>query len=450
MLRMAGSALLVLALLGSAAAATTLEEALAKVYETSPRLAAARARLRAVDEEVPQALGTGRPRLTVSSGATASRVATNRNSANLSTFRQVLALEQQLYSGGLTPALVSRAENAVRAERARLAAVEQDVLLETVAVYGAVLRDRAVLELARNNEKSLERQLAATRDRFRFGEVTRTDVAQAESRLARAIAGRLAAEGELAVAASDYLRLVGEPPGALVPVALPEPLPASLEEALQAVETHPIVRAARHTLDGARDETDAALAALKPRLVLQGEAAYTNDPDTTYSWQSELSLGATLKLPLYQGGGEYARVRQSRQTVVQRRYDLDDARRAVARDIAAAWQGLVTARARLGSIATQIRAAELALDGVRTEALTGARTVLDILDAEQELFAARVDRTRAQREEVLAAHALLAATGTLGVERLRVPATPYDVEAHYRSVRGRWFGTGEADGARRP
>jgi outer membrane protein len=155
-------------------------------------------------------------------------------------------------------------------------------------------------------------------------------------------------------------------------------------------------------------------------------------------------------VPLYQGGGEHARVRQSRQTVVQRRYDLDDARRAIGRDIAAAWQGLLTVRARLASIATQIRAAELALEGVRAEALTGARTVLDILDAEQELFAARVDRTRAQREEVLAAHALLAATGTLSVERLRVPTTPYDVEAHYRSVRGKWIGTGEADGARRP
>ncbi len=430
--------------------AATLEETLAKVYETSPRLAAARARLRAVDEEVPLALGTARPRIAASSSAIASRRDTNRGRADLSTFRQVLAVEQQLYGGGETTALVSRAENAVRAERARLAAVEQDVLLETVAVYSAVLRDRAVLELARANEASLKKQLEAARDRFRFGEVTRTDVAQAESRLARAIAERLRAEGELAVSGADFLRLVGEPPGELEPVGLPRPLPASLEEGLEAVETHPIVRAARYALDGARDDTDLAFSALKPRLWLHGEASYATDPDTTYSRQGELALGATLKVPLYQGGGEYARVRQSRQTALQRRYDLDDARRSVARDVAAAWQGLLTARARLASIATQIRAAELALDGVRAEALTGARTVLDILDAEQELFTARVERTRAQHEELLAAHALLAATGTLGPERLRVPVAAHDPETHYRAVRGKWFGTGDADDRRRP
>lgn len=450
MLRALAPALVLLTLCSAPGSAATLLETLAKVYETNPRLAAARARLRAVDEEVPQALGTARPRLVASSSAIASRRDTNRGSADLATFRQVLAVEQQLYSGGETTALVSRAENAVRAERARLAAVEQDVLLETVAVYSAVLRDRAVLELARANEASLKKQLEAARDRFRFGEVTRTDVAQAESRLARAIAERLRAEGELAISGADFLRLVGEPPGELEPVGLPQPLPASLEEGLEAVETHPIVRAARYALDGARDDTDVALSALKPRLWLHGEASYATDPDTTYSRQGELALGATLKVPLYQGGGEYARVRQSRQTVLQRRYDLDDARRSIARDVAAAWQGLRTARARLASIATQIRAAELALDGVRTEALTGARTVLDILDAEQELFTARVERTRAQREELLAAHALLAATGTLGPERLRVPVAVHDPEAHYRVVRGKWFGTGDADDRRRP
>ena len=198
MLRALAPGLFLLAtLLASPGGAMTLPEALAKVYETSPRLAAARARLRAVDEEVPQALGGARPRLVASSSAIASRRDTDRGKADLSTFRQVLALEQQLYSGGETGALVSRAENAVRAERARLAAVEQDLFLETVAVYTAVLRDRAVVELARSNERSLEAQLRATRDRFRLGAVTRTDVAQAETRLARAVADRLRAEGEL-------------------------------------------------------------------------------------------------------------------------------------------------------------------------------------------------------------------------------------------------------------
>ncbi len=444
------SGLLLWALAVGPISAATLPEVLARVYETNPRLQAARARLRAVDEEVPQALGGARPRLTAATSAIASRRSTDRRSADLATFRQVLAIEQQLYSGGETTALIARAEHAVRAERARLAAVEQDVLLETVAVYGAVLRDRAILDLARAVEASLRRQLDATRDRFRFGEVTRTDVAQAETRLARAIAERLRAEGELATAEAEFVRLVGEPPGRLEPLRPPGPLPTSLEEALEAVDTHPLVRAAHFALDGAREDTEAALAALKPRLWLHGEASYTTDPDLRYERESQLAVGATLTVPLYQGGGEYARIRRSRQTVAQRRYDLDDVRRAVARDVAAAWQGWRTARARLTSIATQIRAAELALDGVRTEALTGARRVVDILDAEQELFAARIDQLRAQREELLAAHALLAATGTLTLERLEVPATPYDPEAHYRAVRGKWFGTGASEGERRP
>ncbi|MCX7628707.1 MAG: TolC family outer membrane protein [Geminicoccaceae bacterium] len=435
----------------SPARAASLPEILAKVYETNPRIAAARARLAAADERVAQALGSGRPRLLAYSSAAASRLAGDRGPREILGFRQVLALEQKLYAGGETRALVSAAENAVLAERARLAAVEQDVLLETVATCAAVLRDRALFALARDNERSLERQLAATRDRYRFGEVTRTDVAQAETRLSRAIADRLAAEGALAATGADFLRLVGEPPPErLEPVGLPAALPSSLEEALEAVEVHPVVRAARFALAGAEDEIGVALAALLPKLTLRGETAFGRDPELLERRTNEIAVVATLTVPLYQGGGEHARVRETRKLALQRRYDLEDARRAVARDIAAAWHQLATARARAPAIASQIRAAELALEGVRTEALAGARSVIDVLDAEQELFAARVDEKKAVYEELVAAHALLAATGLLTVERLALPTTTYDPQAHYRKVRGKWFGLGTEETGGRP
>lgn len=441
MLRALACALLGLLLPLASGHATSLPEVLARVYATNPRLAAARARYEAAVERVAQALGSGRPRIFALSSAAISRLERAGATRGVLGFRQVLALEQQLYSGGETQALVNSKENAVLAERARLAAVEQDVLLETVVTYAAVLRDRALLAIARDTERSLDRQLAATRDRFRFGEVTRTDVALAETRFARAIADRLAAEGAVAASSADFRRLTGEPPGErLAPIGLPEPLPRSLDEALEAVDVHPIVRAAQFVLASAEDEIAVARSALLPKLALRGETALGRDPARLEARRNELALIATLSVPIYQGGAEYARLRESRRLAQQRRYELEDARRSVARDIAAAWHNLMTARARAAALASRVRAAELALEGVRTEALTGARSVVDVLDAEQELFAARLEQQRAAHEELVAAHALLAATGILSTAQLKVPVAAYDPQARYDALRGKWFG----------
>jgi TolC family type I secretion outer membrane protein len=429
--------------LAGLAPAATLDEVLVQVYLDSPSLAAARARLRGVDENVPQALAGWRPRLSAGSAAAFAQTSTEEGEQTLGTLRQAVTIVQPLYAGGATRAQTARAENEVRAERARLLGAEQRVLLEAVDAFTGVARDRAVLELARRNERRLGEQLSGTRDRYRFGELTKTDVAQAETRVARAAADRVRAEGELAVSSARYRRVIGAEP---VELSLPEPLedrPVALAEAPALAEAVPEVEAARFALAGARDQIDVAKAQLKPRLSLDGEAAYEREPSTLIEYQRGLKLGATLSVPLYQGGGEHARVRQARQGVAEQRHALDDALRAAEEELAAALAALRAVSAQIAALRSQVDSAAFALDGVRQEALVGARTVLDVLDAEQELFAAEVALTRARREEILASYRMRAAQGGLNVVALGLPVEPYDPEAYYREVRDKWLGLGE-------
>lgn len=424
--------------------AEPLADVLAKVYATNPRLLAGRASLQAVDEAVPRARAGRRPQLGLTSQAVLDAVDTNETSTVLQTLRQALNLTQSLYSGGETTALIARAESAVQAERARLVQLEQEILLQAIAAYTAVTRDQAVLDLARRNEERMRIQLDSARDRERFGDVTKTDVAQARSRHARATAERIRAEGDLKVSVSDYRRLVGERPGRLTQPSPPEGLPHTLEEALVAVEDSPVLQAAFFELATARDDVAIALAALKPRLTLNGEISYTDEPSTLLDRQSNASIGATLAVPLFQGGGENARVRQSKDVLSQRRYDVDDARRTAEAAITAAWEDLRTTEAQIRSIQVQTDAAAFALEGVRQEALVGARSVLDVLDAEQELFAAEVDLVRAERERLLATYRLQAATGRLTARDLELDVEMHDPRTHYEKVRGKWFGLGPA------
>jgi outer membrane protein TolC len=215
---------------------------------------------------------------------------------------------------------------------------------------------------------------------------------------------------------------------------------------LATVDDHPAVRAATFDVAAAGAEIDTALAALKPRLTLRGDAGYVDDPGGEADWQSDVSVAAVLTVPLYQGGGEYARIRQTRQALTEERLNLHAARRDVEEDIATAWQSLVTARARQDALARQVESAALALDGVQQEARMGTRTVLDVLDAEQELFEAQVATTTAERDAVVSAYRVLAGMGMLTARALDLDTVLFDPEAYYREVRGAWFGTGSAAG----
>ena len=437
---------LVLGFVGSAPGkAQTLEEALVAAYLTNPDLEAQRAALRATDELVPQALSDWRPTVAIDSDAIATDVDNSENGGSFNTTRGAIALDQQIYSGGETVANTTRAENLVRVERARLVAFEQQVLLDAVTVYTNLLAAEAVLDFAIQNENRLLRQLQATRDRFEVGEVTRTDVAQAEARLSGATADRVRAEGELTAAKADYRRVINQEPGRLV---VPDPLralPASEAQAQQIAEVgNPNITAAQFDLASARAEVDVALSALLPRLSVRGELTYADEPNQVLDWQREASIGANLTVPLYQGGGEYARVRQTKQTVRQRQDDLEAAYRAVRNEVTAAWQALLTTTTQIDSISAQVRANEIAVEGARQEALVGQRTTLDVLDQEQDLFQSQVDLVQARRDQIVASYRVKSAVGELTVVGINLPVEPYDPEAYYLDVRDRLFGLGES------
>ena len=435
-----------LGFVGSAAGkAQTLEEALVAAYLTNPDLQAQRAALRATDELVPQALSDWRPTVAIDSAAIATDVDSSNGGGSFNTTQAGIALDQQIYSGGETTANTTRAENLVRLERARLVAFEQQVLLDAVTVYTNLLAAEAVLDFAIQNENRLLRQLQATRDRFEVGEVTRTDVAQAEARLSGATADRVRAEGELTAARADYRRVINQEPARLV---VPDPLravPESETRAQQIAEvSNPNITAAQFDLAAARADVDVALSALLPRLSVRGELTYAEEPNQILDWQREASIGANLTVPLYQGGGEYARVRQTKQTVRQREDDLDAAYRAVRNEVTAAWQALLTATTQIGSISEQVRANEIAVEGSRQEALGGQRTTLDVLDQESDLFQSQVNLVQARRDQIVASYRLKAAVGELTVVGINLPVEPYDPEAYYLDVRNRLFGLGES------
>jgi len=425
----------------------TLDEALVLAYGSNPNLEAARAELRAVDEGVPQALSGWRPtvRLEGSTGRELRSTSTSASATRhdtLSPLSASLRLSQPLYRGGQTVASTSQAENLVLAQRAHLASVEQSILLRTVETYANVVRDQAVLELTKNNENVLTQQLTATNDRFAVGEVTRTDVAQSESRLARSRAQRIQAEGDLISSRAAYLEVVGDAPTDLQPPQLPAGLPSAEAETVEGTENHPDVVSARFVERAALDEVDVAFGQMLPSLTLNGRLTSQEDVTSANLSSNSAALTADLIVPLYQGGGVEARIREAKERVAQRRRETESQRRAASQEGVGAWQALETARARIVSLEAAVEATTVALEGVRQEASVGSRTVLDVLDAEQENLDAKVSLVRARRDELLASYRVLAAIGRLAADQLGLSVDIYDVSKHYQDVRDKAWGLG--------
>ncbi len=443
---LAGAVLIGLATLAAApGSAETLADALAAAYANNPTILAQRAALRATDEEVPTALGGWRPTVSVSAEAGYQDISSKTQGVTtddtLNPRSMTLSLSQPLFRGFRTVSSVERAENLVRAERARLAEVEQTVLLQAATAYLDVYRDQSVLELAINNEQRLRRQLEAAKDRFDVGEVTRTDVAQAESRLSNAIADRVRAEGDLTSSRAIYLNVVGRMPGTLAKPDVLGSLPED-EKAAQAlaVANNPSVRRAIYASRAARLDVRIATGALLPELTLSGSYTMAEETSTLATSQDTATIKAQLSIPLYQSGAEYARVRAARAVASQRRLEVEQSKRAAAQDVTRGWEALQTARARIKAFEDSVRAAKIALQGVEEEASVGSRTTLDVLDAEQELFNARVDLVRAQRDALVAAFTLQAAVGGLTAEKLGLAGPVYDPTRHYRAVRDKLLG----------
>jgi TolC family type I secretion outer membrane protein len=429
------------------ASAQTLTDAFVSTYNSNPDLLGQRSRLRVVDESVSQALAGWRPVVRGQADYGFERqnssIRANRTQ-DLRPRSYALQVTQPVYRGGKTLAATRGAEADVRAERAVLTDREQAVLLAAVTAYSDVVRDDATVDLRRNNVRVLQEQLDATNARFRVGELTRTDVSQAESRLARSQSDLTAAEAQAANSRAAYQRVVGQRPGPRLQEA-PRmgTIPRSEDQAVAlAIEHAPRTVAAKHRVTSASYGIDNAIADLLPTAQIVGLVSRGFDNQIKNDHLYSYSIVGQLTVPLYQGGGEYSRVRAAKQSYGQRRNELDSARRQSAEAAIRAYRQFDAARARVESLGTQVRAAAVALDGVRQEAQVGSRTTLDVLNAEQELLDAQVQLVAARRDLVVGHYALLAETGQLTARQLRLPVEYYDEERYYKNVRDSWFGLG--------
>lgn len=437
--------------------ARTLQEALAITYASNPALQAQRALLRATDEAVPAALAGWRPTVTVSANAgytdsqtivRANGVDTvnggRANAGNRGTNSETLTVTQPLFRGGATRAGTNKAENQVMAQRATLLGAEQTAFQTTVNAYVQVIQTQRTLELNTNNERVLTRQLEATNDRFRVGEITRTDVAQAEAALAAAKALRQTAVGNLETARSAYRQVVGELPQNLIepqPLKLPK---ATMDLAREVAEkNNPTVVAALFGDAAAKDNIDQQYSRLMPTLSLQGSYGRTQDvtAKNTTVRSNQILLVATM--PIFQGGIEYAAIRQAVQQQQQSRKVLEDARRTAVQQLTTAWQTYLATKETITSTRQQIRSNEIALEGVQREAIVGSRTTLDVLNAEQTLLNSRTSLVNNLAALVTASYQIAGAAGRLTARDLNLSVPLYDETAYYKAVKNRWVGTGD-------
>jgi len=446
------AALFALALAGTTAATAeplTLEQAMALAYETNPQLQGEQANLRATDEGVARARSGWRPTIAATGTYGWSRSETDGvvpggTETELSPKVGALTVTQPIFSGGRTWANVSRAQALVRAGRANLIAAEQQTLLDAVTAFMNVVRDQATAELRKNNVAVLKRQLQAADDRFRVGEITRTDVAQAQARLSGATAALTAAEAQLAASRSNFERVVGRTAEALVNDAPFPAVPPTEEQALDiALQKNPLLIAAREADRAADYAVDSALGGLLPSLSVRGEYERAEDTFGRGIQTESMSVMGTLSVPLYQAGAEHATVREAKERRSQARLDVTDAERAVREALRSTFEAYRSSQAAITFNEEQVRANEIAYEGVQQEAQVGARTTLDALNAEQELLDSRVALVTSRRNAYVAAYQLLAALGGLTAQALGLPVTIYDPVEHYDDVSGAWIGLGD-------
>jgi len=438
------------------AQAQTLEDALIAAYTGNPTLQAERAKLRQTDELVPQAKAGWKPTVAVDAGAGVSWIRrtfhdqlknpvtgvgiSDTTDHTDNPVSAALSLSQPVYRGGTTAAELRQADNTVLAERAQLAVVEEQVLLQAITAYVDVVRDVAVVDLTKNNQNVIEEQLKSTQERFDVGEVTKTDVSQAQARLAGAVADVVQAQGNLTASRASYKQVIGEMPGKLTRPPVPTNLPSSSDETVALSENNPAVHAAIFVEKAARDGTDAVFGELLPHVSVVGSVGIDNDVQGHNVTQKNATISAQVTIPLYQAGGVESRVREQKQLVGQRRNELDQARRTAIQEAMTSWEALDTARAQIESFKAQVQSNKVALDGVVQEQEVGLRTVLDVLNAQQEVLTSQVSLVGAQHDEIVAAYQVQAAIGRLTSVDLSLRVQPYDVRQHYDEVKDKWWG----------
>jgi len=446
--RLAGAVAIAVCLL-LPAHAENLPEALVRTYQGNPTLNAERARQRGTDENVPQALAGYRPQIVASltAGLQQVRVLLPDNTiqtATLKSWQIGFTVSQILFNGFKTANSVRQSEAQVHSGREALRNVGQGVLLDAVTAYANVLANQGLVESQRINVTFLRETLASTKRRLDAGDVTPTDVAQAEARLSRGLADLNAAEVALAISQAIYAQVTGAPPGRLATAdPIDRLMPRSKDEALAiARKGHPAILGAMYDVDIAQFGTKIAESSLWPNLSVQGTVQRSREMDTSLSTQQidQASVLGQLNVPIYDGGLATSQIRQAKQIAMQARVVLQLVRDQTQTAVIAAWVTHEGAKIALSAAEAEVRAAAIALAGVQKEAQGGQRTTLDVLNAQQDLTAARARLVGAQRDRVIAAYTLLSAEGRLDVKTLGLNTPDYAPDVHYHQVRDAWGG----------
>ncbi|WP_425434035.1 TolC family outer membrane protein [Loktanella fryxellensis] len=415
------------ALTATALSAETLAQALTDAYDKSGLLAQNRAVLRSADEDVAQAMAALGP--VVSWAAQANTQSPRAIGAPEITAQLSLTASLTLYDGGANQLALAQQKELVLGTRETLRDVEQQVLQRAVAAYLTVRSTSEIISLRENNLRVLGQELRAAQDRFDVGEVTRTDVSLAQASLAAAQSLLAEARGNNEQAVAEFEAAIGRAPGPLVAVS-PAPTSQTRDEAeALAMRNHPVIRQAQYNVTAAELGISRAETAYSPNVDLSGQIGIDQDRNTGRSLT--LSIGG----PIYNGGALPSTVRQAMSLRDQARAGLHLATLDVSQDVANAYAVLTATRASLAASGEQVRAAQVAFDGIREEATLGARTTLDVLNAEQDLLDARANVITAQAAEVNASYAVLASVGLLTADHLNLPVQQYDPTAYYDLVK---------------
>lgn len=439
----------------------TLDEALGLAYETNPQLAAQQAALRATDEQVAQANAGYRPTVNAQGSYGVERFGftpfnplaplpgpTIANASEHPVQGQ-LTVTEPIFRGGRTYAEVRRAKALVRAGRAQLTNVEQSVLVSAITAYMDVVRDTAILTLRQSNVQVLAKQRDATKIQFDAGALTRTDVAQSEARLAGAQSDLTSAEGQLAVSRANFVQAVGRPAETLVSDPNLPRLPGTEDDLrASAMKQNPVIVSAVESDRAASFAIDDSYGALLPQVSVQGQYFYqhgslTNSIGGVGSTDHGVAVLGLLNVPIYQGGADQAAVRQAQQLRDQSRHNVEVANRQVEDQVTSAWQTFQSAEATIQSNEATEKADEIAFQGVSKEQQVGGRTILDVLNAQQELLNAQVAVVTAKRNTVVAAYQVLSAEGALTAKALGLKVRFYDPQEHYDDDESRWIGLGD-------
>lgn len=429
--------------LPSTALADTLAEALASAYRTNPTLDSARQLTRQTDENFAQARAGFLPQVGIDgayssqlrivetqtpTGVTRTKTSTDPESVSASA-------SQSIFEGGRRFAQVGLANAQIRGAQEGLRSTEQQVLLSVIAAYVNVQRDAESVRIRENNVKLLERQQQAARDRFEVGEITRTDVAQSDARLAGSLAGLAAARADYEASLAEYARIVGMPANALEPAPPAAGLPATLDEAIEtALSLNPDLRRFKENEAAARQQVRIARADLLPQISVVGRMARDIDPQTPGVKVESQSAAAQVSIPLFEGGFARSRTRQAKIGVLRAQAQTEEVRRSVVSQTTSAWNDYAAAQRVTEASREQARANRLAFEGVEQEQQVGLRTTLDVLDAQQELLDSELAVVRAERDAYVAAHALLLSIGKLDARGLGINAPLYDPEEHRERV----------------